>query len=76
MKERDKIPSAGGKQESAFSGRQIRFVEKVTLTVFCVQTSAEGTKYTGVSNLKPAVDNQQRRKSEKQVSFFYWWETG
>ena len=33
------------------------------------ETSAEGAKNTGVSSLKPAVDNERRRKGKEQASF-------
>ena len=32
------------------------------------ETSAEGAKNTGVSGLKPAVDNERRRKGKGQAS--------
>ena len=41
LKERGKIPSPSGRQESAFSGRQMGLVQKENLVVFCIPVSLE-----------------------------------
>ena len=50
-------------------------VQKETLVVFYIrmprdteETSAEEVKNTGVSSVKPAVDNERRRKGEGQAN--------
>ena len=63
----DKIPSPSGGQESAFSGRQMSsFLHSHASSNR--ETSAEGAKNTGVFSLKPAVDNERRRKGKGQAS--------
>ena len=64
-----------GRQESAFSGRQMGLVQRGDSCSFLHsrasgnrETSAEEVKNTGVSSLKPAVYNERRRKGKEQAS--------
>ena len=75
LKERDKIPSPSGRQESAFSGRKMGLVQRGTLAVFYIrvpggnrETTAEEVVNARVSGLKPAVNNERRRKGKEQAS--------
>ena len=45
LKERDKIPSPSGRQESALSGRQVGLVKNGTLVVFYIRMPRETERH-------------------------------